>query len=398
VACTEDPLTGLDGADAPGTAPETVELEIPASDLPLWRDTTYSGYAIATGSSWRVVADSSDLKARVLGRVETLPDSITVGERTLIVQDFREGRFRLVFDTLETVLPAGGAELAVHGLARGFDAREATWTEARAGEAWTTPGGDLGPRLGSARLDALADTVFVPLDVPTDSLLKAWRGADGETGFAIAAEGSGTVLRVRAVAVLAEATIANVDTVVDVVRTPIPSTVIFSPETPAAGQALRLGGLPASRIYMRFRLPESVGKVDLRGATVNRASIVLRPEPTEPEPFRLADPLTVSPFRLLGDPFEYGEKTPIGGIVGGLVVLNPDSLATGKELVVPMTGLVQLWSAANPDSIAELDVGIEALPEGRDPGFWSFGSVTSAPALRPSVRLLVTPRAAFVLP
>jgi hypothetical protein len=102
---------------------------------------------------------------------------------------------------------------------------------------------------------------------------------------------------------------------------------------------------------------------------------------------------------LLADPFVVGPKTPIGLSLGPNVVLNPTTITEdGAELAMSITPLVFAWAASPPDSLTVLRVGLQALPEGRDPGFWRFGSAEDVPALRPSVRMLVTPTVPFRLP
>ena len=49
-ACTEDALTGVDPDTAPGDAAETIEIELSAAALPMWRDTSYLGYALPSTS------------------------------------------------------------------------------------------------------------------------------------------------------------------------------------------------------------------------------------------------------------------------------------------------------------------------------------------------------------
>ncbi|MBK5098275.1 MAG: hypothetical protein JJE01_10865, partial [Gemmatimonadetes bacterium] len=132
---------------------------------------------------------------------------------------------------------------------------------------------------------------------------------------------------------------------------------------------------------------------------INTASLVFRPGPAAPVPFLLEYPLEITVFRLLADPFVVGPKTPIGATLGPNVLLDPDAMVEDDaELVMSITPLVQVWSLAQADSLTVLRVGLQALPEGRDPGFWRFGSAEDIQALRPSVRMLVTPTVPFRLP
>jgi hypothetical protein len=396
--CTESPLEQVDPASAPGQSTPTTEIEIPVDALPSWRDTTYVGYAIPSTSSFRVLADSAEFEARLLGRVLNLPDSIAVADTTRGIERFADSFFRLLVDTGDTAFAAAGVEVEVYSLGRPYVQRETSWTLAAGGEPWTTPGGDLGELVAAAAFDSIRDTMFVPVVVNADSLLTAWRATDGEPGFLIRVVGPGTWLDVRGVAIGFDAALTGLDSLVTGLRTPGGSTVLFDPQTPDPGGTLRLGGLPAARIYAAFDLPDTWQDLPLRGSTINRASLVLRAAPREPEPFALERRLAVTAVQLLADPFEVGEKTPVGLQLSGSVPMGPEELeAAGDELLVPITSLIALWAAADPDSAPALRVGLIADPEGGDPGFQRFGSGEDA-GLRPSLRILVTPRVPFRLP
>lgn len=398
-ACTESPLQEVDPDSAPGQSTPTVEIEIPVDSLPAWRDTTYAGYAIPATSSLRLLADSTDLQARLLSRVDNLPDSIFVEDTTRALESFESAFFRLLVETDDTVFAAGGAEVEVLALERSYDQREATWELAADGEPWTTPGGDLGELLATAAFDSLRDTLVVPVVVDADSLLRSWRDTDGEPGFAIRVRGAGTVLDVRALALGYEAAVTGVDSLVPGFRTPSGSTMLFDPATPEPGSTLRLGALPAARIYTSFDLPDTWNDVQIRGSTVNRATLVFRAAPPEPLPFELRSTLAVTAVQLLADPFEVGPKTPVGlTLASGSVPLDSASLEEADgELVIPITALVALWAVADPDSAPALRVGLIADPEGGSLGYQRFGSEADA-GLRPSIRMLVTPRVPFRLP
>ena len=83
-SCTERALVEVDSDTAPGQATPTREIEIPVQGMISWRDTTYSGYEVPATSSYRVLADRSDLQGRLLARFETIPDSIDGGAFTCL--------------------------------------------------------------------------------------------------------------------------------------------------------------------------------------------------------------------------------------------------------------------------------------------------------------------------
>ena len=402
--CTERELLEVDPDTAPGQTTPTVEVEIPIEGLLSWRDTTYTGYVVPSSSSYRVAVDSVDQQSSLLARIETIPDSADTSTGTAAIEAYANGQFRLIVDTAISTIPEAGMDFEVYSLTRGYVAEQATWTYAATDVPWTTPGGDLGVRIGSLTLEAPfdstdSDTLFIPFEVNTDSVLSAWQVSGGEPGFAIRAQGSTAFVQVSSVALLFDAKPEAQDTLIGFARAPAGYTVIWTPETPAAGQTSRLAGLPASRIYLDFELPDTWQGLQLKGSIINAASLIFRPGPAAPIPFELEFPLEIAVFQLLADPFVVGPKTPIGLSLGPNVVLHPATIAEdGAELAMSITPLVFAWAASPPDSLTVLRVGLQALPEGRDPGFWRFGSAEDVSALRPSVRMLVTPTVPFRLP
>jgi len=405
LACTEDPILAVDSETAPGASTPTIEVVLEAGELPSWRDTTYWGFTLPSSAAFSLSSDRADLRSRPLGRFSTIPDSVFIDTVRVAIDSFTSAAIRVSLDTLEFQIPAGGAELAAWALSRSFEADEATWLTAREGEPWSTPGGDLETFLGADSLsfdvDSLAgrpDSLLVWLDGDVDSLLTAWREADGEPGFALVLTGPESEIRINTVALVAEAVPAGFDTVLTVVRGAQPSTFIFDPLTPEPTTRLRLSGLPSARYYLDFELPDSLGLIPLRGATINRAALEFRPTAGPADPFPLDGNLTSQAVRLLADPFEFGEKTPIGTTLGAPETLWPDSLAAGKMMQYDITSLVRVWSRAPVDSVPVLRVGIVPVPENRHFGFWEFFSAEDNPGLRPVVRLLFTPNPSFLLP
>jgi hypothetical protein len=397
-SCTEDSLIGVDPDSPPGQSSETIELSVDVGDLPVWMDTTFVGFAVPSNSGIRLVASGPTLSSRLMGRFATIPDSIFIDTARVAIERMESARFRILVDSLSgSVLPDSGTELRFHSLTRGFDERDVTWGEARVGEPWTTPGGDLGDLLGSIQIDSLQDTMFVPLSVDTDSLLSAWRATDGESGYVLSTLVDGTSLTLRSLALVFDVRPEGQDTLIEVVRGPVPSTFIFDPETPPPASKLRLGGLPSARMYLRFELPETLDGIPLRGSRINRASLVFRSLGTPPAPFATTDTLLASVFNLLANPFELGPKTPVGVNFGNFIELNPDQLGSGGEQRINITALIQAWAAAPPDSLPELRMGVRALPEGDNITFWEFGEGTD-PVNAPRLELLITPPTGFDVP
>ncbi len=405
VACTEDPILAVDSESAPGVSTPTIEVVLEAGELPSWRDTTYWGFTLPSSAAFRLSSDREDLQARPLGRFSAIPDSVFVDTARVAIDSFTSAAIRVSLDTLQSLIPDGGVELAAWSLSRSFKAEEATWLVSREGEPWSTPGGDLETLLGADSLsfdvDSLADlpdSVLVWLDGDVDSLLTAWRETEGEKGFALVLTGPGGEIRVNTVSLVAEAVPEGIDTVVTVIRGAIPSTFIFDPLTPEPTTRLRLAGLPSARYYLDFELPDSLGIIPLRGATINRAALEFRPTAAPTDPFALDANIAAQAVRLLADPFVFGEKTPIGATLGDVESLRPETLSSGSVMQYDITSLIRVWTQAPADSTLFLRVGIIPLPESRQFGFWEFFSDEDAPGLRPVVRLLFTPNPSFLLP
>lgn len=404
--CTEDAVVGPGPEGSEGA--ETVELVLAPGDMTLWRDTTFSGYALRSDAPFLLAADGDGLRSRPLLKYRTVPESVTVDSVRRAVETFVSATLRLRVDTAASELPEGGATLRLRGLLRDWNGEEADWTRAAEGSPWTSPGGDLGRELASVELggaadSALADGFPMPVDeAATDSLLGSWSREQGGLGAALVLEAASGDARVRIDNALLEMAVrpAGLDTTVQVEITPLltedPSTFIHDPSPPEREGRLRVGGLPAHRLYLRFLPPDSAGGVPLRQGTINRAELVFLPRAAPAEPFALGPPATISMVELVSDPFETGARTPLSG---GLTrrTVTPDSLAAGRPLRFAFTSLMSRW-AASPDSFGTFHLGVRMDPDAQDLGFWEFGGEEAPPELQPFVRLLITPASTFDLP
>lgn len=403
--CTEDTLAGIDPDGAPGSAAETIEVDLSSTELPLWLDTTFTGYAVPSAAGILLVAEDSLIRSRILARFPTIPDSLSIEEDRFAAEIFSSASLRIVVDSSASVIPAGGLDVDVFALARGFDDRDASWTEAATGEPWATPGGDFAQLLGTLHIDSVRgdslgagiDTLFVPFSAPSDSVLKSWRSSGGEPGIAVVTQTAGATLTLNQISLRFDVKPEGQDTLVQTLRSPTPTTFIFDPETPPPTAVLRLGGLPAARTYIRFVLPDSVEGVALRGSRINRATLILTSLGTPDAPFATKDTLLASVFSLLADPFSFGPKTPVGANFGQPIAIVPENQVAGAEQLVNLTSFIQSWSTADPDSVPDLRVGIRVLPEGGGLGFWEFGE-TEDPARAPRIRIILTPQTQFELP
>lgn len=404
--CTEDPLTGPGPEEGEPEASETVELVLTPDQMEAWRDTSFTGFAVAADAPFLLLADRDSLTSRTLLRYSGFPDSVNVDDEPFAVEEFRDGVLRLVADTSGSVAPDGGMTLRVFTLGRPYDSEEATWERAAEGQPWDSAGGELDQEIGTFQVDqvtdsVMADTMDVPLGTVTDSLLRAWRDSGGDPGLAVLLEGAGGQLELTGASLEFDVKPAGRDTVLGLVAGSffqgVPSTFVFDPPNPPPGSDLRVGGLPASRLYFAFRPPRTVDGVELTGGTVNRAEVVLSPLAAPPDPARFDGPVSASAVQLAADPFDLGPKTPIGAQLGPLRTLNPDSLAEGRTVRFPLTALMTAW-ASNPDSAGDLKMGLRLDPDVQSVGFWEFGSDGSGPDVQPILRIVVTPPSEFRVP
>ncbi len=393
VGCTEDPITGPDG---PGASAPTVEAILEAGEVPGWRDTTFLGFALPSDAGFAVLSTLPELRARILARFP-VPDSARSPTDTAEIQSYVSGAVSVRVDTARSVIPSRPVTVQLYALAEDFEATEATWTERRPGEAWGSPGGDLGTLIGEGALEAGLDSVAIELP-GADTLLPRWRDAAGQPGVALVLVDPDVRLRVTFVRLRFEAEIEPVEDPVVQTLQATPGTFIFDPPQPETDESLRVGGVPAARFYLTFQLPDTIGGVPLHGARVNRAELRFFPLAPPPGPFALERSVTGRPMELVGDPFELGRRTPIGPPAPGTLSLNPDSLATGRPLRIDVTPLVQEQTSFPPDTVAPIRIGVRAEPDGQTLGYWEFGSSEAPAGLAPVLRVVLTPPPGFGSP
>ena len=393
LGCTEDPLS-VPGDAAPGASSETRDVSIDVADLASWRDTTYTGFALPSNAPFTVVANGAVLSARTFARLP-VPDTIHNFADTLPAESYDSLLVRIALDTLQSEYTGFPVTLRLVALAQGFSVDSVSWIEARPGVPWMTPGGDLGPVIGSVDITEATDSLVVEPMVSTDSLLKAWRAEDGGNGFIVLVEGPEAEIQLRSIRFEYDATLEG--STASIVQTQLVNTKTFAtdPPPPATGTALRVGGLPSARFYVEFVTPDLVEGVPLARAQINYAELVFQPLAAPAGPFALERTLTGRQVTLLADPFVFGAKTPVGAAPASFASLDPDSLAAGVPIRLNITSLL---AAAVGDSSARIRLGLRPEPDAQTLGFWEFGSIEAPPALRPRFRIILTPPVEFELP
>ena len=394
VSCTEDPLA-LDRDTAPGATSETRDITLAVTALPLWRDTTVSGFALPANAPFVFLSNDAELLANGLGRLN-IPDTIRTFADTLPVGFFDSVTVQLQVDTFRSEFSGFPVTFRMLTLTESFDEDSVTWQQAAPGLPWTTPGGSLGSELATGELDGTSDTVRMEFSVSTDSLLKSWQERDGDPGFALLVEGPTARVRLQQILLRYRPLLQGREVpLVPREQSPSPHTFVTDPSPPPPGQELRLGGLPASRVYFEFVPPDTVAGIPLREATINHAEVILHPLPAPPDPFPAEFSLVARQITLLGDPFVLGPKTPIGSGNAALISLNPDTLAAGRPLSLDITLLL---TRATVGSVSNIRMGLRPDPDAQTIGFWEFGSAEGPEGFIPQFRIILSPRPVFDIP
>lgn len=394
VSCTEDPLA-LGSDTAPGATSEVRDVTLEVAGLPLWRDTTVSGFALPANAPFVFLSNDSHLLARGLGRFN-VPDTLRTLADTLPVGLFDSVTVQLTVDTIRSVFSDFPVTFRMVTLGESFDEDSVTWQQAGPGAPWTTPGGSLGVELATGELDGTSDTVRMDFSVSTDSLLKSWQERDGDPGFALVVDGPTARVRLQQI-LLRYRPLLEGRVVPLIPKTQFPSshTFVTDPSPPPPGQELRLGGIPSSRLYFEFVPPDTVAGIPLREATINHAEIILHPLPPPADPFPAEFTFAARQITLLGDPFVFGPKTPIGSGNSVMISLNPDTLAAGRPLSLNITLLL---ARATFESVNSIRMGLRPDPDAQTIGFWEFGSVESEEGVLPQLRIVLSPRPVFDIP
>lgn len=421
-ACEREELLSVDSKDAPGESAATVETVLDRGRLTAWSDTAFAGFSGPANASFILVeAGSSALSSRGLIRFDPpVQDSVFVADTISGTLRFDSLRLILGLDSARSQLASAGTTLQVFSLEDEWDPASATWEFAVDSPgvtvAWTSgPGGSLGRLLSELTLTEKPDSVVFDLAAVSDSLLRLWNDTTRTNkGLAVVVGDSGRVVLGLPRLQYNVVPEAQPDTAVEV-RCPsltsfafcLPNrTYIFDRSAvPAPLGVLRIGGVEGWRAFTDLALPDSVpveGSAEmtrLRGATINKAELVLRSLSPPGQPFGAEARFDATAFELVDDFTVFGSKTPVGNEVTGAVFsVDPDSLAAGTAVAIDLTGLVQRWALAAADSAPPIRFAIRARPEGTTFGYWEFGATDGDPAFAPALRIIFTPATEFAFP
>lgn len=419
--CERDELIGVDPDATPGPPLRTFEALLDASLLDGWVDTVFGGFSNAGAVGYIQVEDGTPVATnRGLIRFGIIEDSLTVSGVPSAALAYDSARIVILVDSSQSAIASAGTVLQLVELEQEWDV-SATWElavdSAGASIPWTGgPGGSLGQTILSQDTLALIvtdttselpDSLVFWLGEASDSLLKLWADTtQSNTGFAVVVADSG---RVRLFSPRIEYNIIpeiQPDTAVAADEVPTADTFIFDQTVVEdVSGLLRVGGIDGWRPYIMLEIPDSVPVIGdteirpLRGATINKAELVLTSLEPPPPPFAAELAFQTSVFKLAADFRDLGVKTPVGDFIfGGDVIIDPDSVDAGSEVRINLSLLVQGWANAPADSVVPLRFTIRPAPEGATFGFWEFGASDGDPAFAPLLRIVFTPPVGFGLP
>ncbi|MGH7633485.1 MAG: hypothetical protein ACRENC_07125, partial [Gemmatimonadaceae bacterium] len=168
---------------------------------------------------------------------------------------------------------------------------------------------------------------------------------------------------------------------------------------PSPPGVTQVGGLPSSRVYMRFDLPSTL--ID-SSTTIVRATLIFHqmPDPT----FSDSDSLQLIPRVVIASPV----VTDVSK--AALLLAEPTTIpllaqkantnqarADSIVLVSRAASIVTLWRTEGP-VIMQRAIVLQSSGEGKDPRRFLLYDNTAADSLRPRLHLTYIPRSGFGLP
>jgi hypothetical protein len=172
--------------------------------------------------------------------------------------------------------------------------------------------------------------------------------------------------------------------------------IVAKAPAPSGADAIRVGGLPATRAYFRFALPPSI--VD--SAIVVRATLLLHQKAIPSAPDGGKD-VVVYPVPILAVPSFIQDVSRLLEFLGPPGYNGLDSItvqARGSGLrEVQIGALLRRWIGTDPDVVPRAVV-LRTKVDGQFADMVDFYSMEAAPGLRPRLRITYAPRTVFGKP
>jgi hypothetical protein len=176
--------------------------------------------------------------------------------------------------------------------------------------------------------------------------------------------------------------------------------IVLKGSPPAPAGLLPVGGLPSSRVYLRFNLPSAL--ID-SSTTIVRATLLLhqRGDVNFSDP----DSISLTPRVVIASPnvvdiskaaLLLAEPTTVPLLA---VRVNPNETRTDSIVLVSKgASIVTLWRAEGP-TLMQRAIVLQSSGEGRDPRrFLLYSDAAPQDSLRPRLHLTYIPRSGFGLP
>ena len=160
---------------------------------------------------------------------------------------------------------------------------------------------------------------------------------------------------------------------------------------PAPANVLRVGGIPAQRVYMRFEIPEGI----IDSSSIIRASLLLTQRPIPDAP-RAQDTMHVQALRV-------HSSAVVTDLARALLFIRigPDSTsivpADSAVKAFELINLIKAWRLTDT-SITPRAIALRSASEGVDGRFVDFFSIEAPVDVRPRLVLTYVPRPAPGLP
>jgi hypothetical protein len=176
--------------------------------------------------------------------------------------------------------------------------------------------------------------------------------------------------------------------------------LVLKGSPPAPSSVRPVGGLPSSRLYMRFNLPSAL--ID-SSTTIVRATLILHQ--LGDQTFSRVDSVSLTPRVVIASPnvvdiskaaILLAEPTTVPLVA---VRVNPNETRTDTLVLVSKTAnLVTLWRAEGT-RLMQRAIVLQSSGEGRDPRrFLLYTNSAAVDSLRPRLHLTYIPRSGFGLP
>jgi hypothetical protein len=169
---------------------------------------------------------------------------------------------------------------------------------------------------------------------------------------------------------------------------------------PPPGDILAAGGIPSSRIFMRFDIPAEL--ID-SSTTIVRANLEMHQQGNDL--YSSDDSLAiiarlVRATKVITDPAQAAVLSVDPASISPTFFVPPVLVKPGETRVdtIPLANILLLWKSEGPGTLQRAIV-LQSSSQGLDPRrYYLYSSAASADSLRPRLRITYIPRSGFGLP